>query len=213
MLGPSRRLDYELELGVFIARPQRARRADPDRRRRGRTCSASRCFNDWSARDIQAWEYQPLGPFLSKNFASTLSPWIVTLDALAPFREPVRAARRRPAAAALPRLGRQPRARRDRHRARGLAADPSDARSRPCRRPADALELSPTPTGPSRSWSRTTRSTAATCAPATCSAPARCPGPTPGAGRLAARAERRAASSRSRCPTARRAPSSRTATP
>ena len=45
-------------------------------------------FNDWSARDIQAWEYQPLGPFLSKNFASTVSPWIVTLDALAPFREP-----------------------------------------------------------------------------------------------------------------------------
>ncbi len=45
-------------------------------------------FNDWSARDIQAWEYQPLGPFLSKNFASTVSPWIVTLDALQPFRSP-----------------------------------------------------------------------------------------------------------------------------
>ena len=45
-------------------------------------------FNDWTARDIQAWEYQPLGPFLSKNFASTLSPWIVTLEALAPFRAP-----------------------------------------------------------------------------------------------------------------------------
>ena len=43
-------------------------------------------FNDWSARDIQAWEYQPLGPFLSKNFASTTSPWLVTLEALAPFR-------------------------------------------------------------------------------------------------------------------------------
>ena len=43
-------------------------------------------FNDWSARDLQAWEYQPLGPFLSKNFASTVSPWMVTLDALAPFR-------------------------------------------------------------------------------------------------------------------------------
>jgi fumarylacetoacetase len=47
-------------------------------------------FNDWTARDIQPWEYQPLGPFLSKNFASTLSPWMVTLDALAPFRAPVR---------------------------------------------------------------------------------------------------------------------------
>ena len=45
-------------------------------------------LNDWSARDIQAWEYQPLGPFLSKNFATTMSPWIVTMDALAPFRRP-----------------------------------------------------------------------------------------------------------------------------
>jgi len=44
-------------------------------------------FNDWTARDIQPWEYQPLGPFLSKNFASTLAPWVVTLDALAPFRK------------------------------------------------------------------------------------------------------------------------------
>lgn len=50
-------------------------------------------FNDWSARDIQGWEYQPLGPFLSKNFASTLAPWGVTMEALAPFRAPfVRAA-------------------------------------------------------------------------------------------------------------------------
>jgi fumarylacetoacetase len=45
-------------------------------------------FNDWTARDVQAWEYQPLGPFLSKNFASTVSPWIVTMEALAPFRAP-----------------------------------------------------------------------------------------------------------------------------
>jgi fumarylacetoacetase len=45
-------------------------------------------LNDWSARDLQAWEYQPLGPFLAKNFASTISPWVVTLEALAPFREP-----------------------------------------------------------------------------------------------------------------------------
>ena len=46
-------------------------------------------FNDWSARDIQAWEYQPLGPFLSKNFGTTMSPWIVTMEALAPFRAPL----------------------------------------------------------------------------------------------------------------------------
>ena len=53
-------------------------------------------LNDWSARDIQAWEYQPLGPFLSKNFASTISPWIVTLEALAPYRVPFERAAGRP---------------------------------------------------------------------------------------------------------------------
>ena len=90
-------------------------------------------FNDWSARDIQAWEYQPLGPFLAKNFASTTSPWIVTLEALAPFRKAFARAGRRPAAAALPGQRRQPRARRLRRRARSLAADRGDARGRPCR--------------------------------------------------------------------------------
>jgi fumarylacetoacetase len=67
-------------------------------------------FNDWSARDIQGWEYQPLGPFLSKNFGSTISPWIVTMDALAPFQAALCAPRRRPAAAALPGFASQPRA-------------------------------------------------------------------------------------------------------
>ena len=84
---PSKRLDYELELGVVVGRPnalgQRIAIADAESHVFGLTL-----FNDWSARDIQGWEYQPLGPFLSKNFASTLSPWIVTLEALAPFREP-----------------------------------------------------------------------------------------------------------------------------
>ena len=83
--GPSRRLDYELELGAFIA-SQRRRPipiADAEAHLFGLAL-----FNDWTARDIQAWEYQPLGPFLSKNFASTLSPWIVTMEALAPFRVP-----------------------------------------------------------------------------------------------------------------------------
>jgi fumarylacetoacetase len=84
-VGPTRRLDYELEIGVFIGTPNE----------RGEAVSIDEAeshvfgmalFNDWTARDIQPWEYQPLGPFLSKNFASTLSPWIVTTDALAPFR-------------------------------------------------------------------------------------------------------------------------------
>jgi fumarylacetoacetase len=83
--GPSRRLDYELEVGVFVGvgneLGQRVAIAEAERHVFG-LC----LLNDWSARDIQAWEYQPLGPFLAKNFASTISPWIVTLEALAPFR-------------------------------------------------------------------------------------------------------------------------------
>ncbi len=85
--GPSRRLDYELELGIFVAQPNAAGEpvtmAEAEAHVFGLTL-----FNDWSARDVQGWEYQPLGPFLSKNFASTVSPWMVTLDALAPFRRP-----------------------------------------------------------------------------------------------------------------------------
>lgn len=83
--GPCKRLDYELELGIFIGQgnPQgeRIKLEDADKYVFG-LC----VFNDWSARDIQAWEYQPLGPFLAKNFASTISPWVVTREALEPFR-------------------------------------------------------------------------------------------------------------------------------
>ena len=88
-VGPTRRLDYELELGAFVALPNRlgepVSMAEAEEHLFGLAL-----FNDWSARDIQAWEYQPLGPFLSKNFASTLSPWIVTMEALEPFRVPYR---------------------------------------------------------------------------------------------------------------------------
>jgi fumarylacetoacetase len=87
ILGPSRRLDYELELGWFIG--QGNAQGDPiDIARAEAHLFGVTLFNDWSARDIQGWEYQPLGPFLSKNFASTLSPWMVTMEALAPFRAP-----------------------------------------------------------------------------------------------------------------------------
>ena len=86
-LAPTQRLDFELELGLFIGRAnalgQPITLADAEQHLFGMAL-----FNDWSARDIQAWEYQPLGPFLSKNFASTLSPWIVSMEALAPFRRP-----------------------------------------------------------------------------------------------------------------------------
>ncbi len=85
VLGPSRRIDYEMEVGVFIGAGNRIGRpiaiADAESHVFG-LC----LLNDWSARDLQAWEYQPLGPFLAKNFATTISPWIVTLEALAPYR-------------------------------------------------------------------------------------------------------------------------------
>ncbi len=86
--GPSQRLDYELELGFLIgtgnALGEPVAIADAEQHLFGVAL-----FNDWSARDIQPWEYQPLGPFLSKNFGSTLSPWVVTMEALAPFRAPL----------------------------------------------------------------------------------------------------------------------------
>jgi fumarylacetoacetase len=86
-VGPSKRIDYELELGAFIARPNAMGEPIPMESAEEHVFGLT-LFNDWTARDIQPWEYQPLGPFLSKNFASTVSPWIVTLDALAPFRKP-----------------------------------------------------------------------------------------------------------------------------
>ncbi len=83
--GKSKRLDIELEMAYIIGKPTEL----------GDSVSTSNAedhifgkviFNDWSARDIQGWEYVPLGPFLGKNFASTISPWIVTMEALEPFR-------------------------------------------------------------------------------------------------------------------------------
>ncbi|KMO40427.1 fumarylacetoacetase [Methylobacterium variabile] len=83
--APSARLDLELELGVWIGPGNDL--GTPIPIDEAKEHIAGYCLlNDWSARDIQAWEYQPLGPFLAKNFASTISPWIVTPEALAPFR-------------------------------------------------------------------------------------------------------------------------------
>ncbi len=87
VFGPCKRLDYEVELGFVIGAGNAL----------GHSIRIAHALehvfgvvllNDWSARDIQSWEYQPLGPFLAKNFATTISPWIVTLEALAPFRAP-----------------------------------------------------------------------------------------------------------------------------
>jgi fumarylacetoacetase len=85
--GPSQRLDYELELGLWVGQPNEL----------GECVSIDAAedhlfgmtlLNDWSARDIQAWEYLPLGPFLGKSFATSVSPWVVMMEALAPFRRP-----------------------------------------------------------------------------------------------------------------------------
>jgi fumarylacetoacetase len=86
-LAPCARLDYELELGMIVGRGNAS--GEPVRMAQAEDhVFGLALFNDWSARDIQGWEYQPLGPFLSKNFASTLSPWVVTMEALAPYRAP-----------------------------------------------------------------------------------------------------------------------------
>lgn len=87
VLAPSRRLDFELELGVFIGQGNELGMPVDIADAEGHVFGLC-LLNDWSARDIQGWEYQPLGPFLSKNFATTISPWIVTLEALAPYRLP-----------------------------------------------------------------------------------------------------------------------------
>ncbi|MCT8163827.1 MULTISPECIES: fumarylacetoacetase [Pseudomonas] len=83
--GPCARLDYELELGIWIGQGNAMGQAI-DIAEAGEHLAGLCLLNDWSARDIQAWEYQPLGPFLSKSFITTLSPWVVTAEALAPFR-------------------------------------------------------------------------------------------------------------------------------
>ena len=83
--GPSRRLDFELEVGIWVGPGNALGEAIPIDQAAGHI--AGYCLlNDWSARDVQAWEYQPLGPFLAKNFGSTISAWIIMPEALAPFR-------------------------------------------------------------------------------------------------------------------------------
>ena len=86
--GPSRRLDYELELGMWIGRGNDLGQPIPIGEA-GDHIAGFCLLNDWSARDLQAWEYQPLGPFLAKNFLTSISPWIVSGEALAPFRTPM----------------------------------------------------------------------------------------------------------------------------
>ena len=87
LMQPSARLDFELEMGIVIGRGNEQGDPIPIDEAEEHIAGLT-LLNDWSARDLQAWEAQPLGPFLAKSFATTLSPWIVTLEALAPFRKP-----------------------------------------------------------------------------------------------------------------------------
>ena len=88
VFGPCRLLDYELEMGAFIGPGNELGRRIPIDRAMDHLFGIV-LLNDWSARDVQKWEYQPLGPFNAKNFASTISPWVVTMAALEPYRTPV----------------------------------------------------------------------------------------------------------------------------
>jgi fumarylacetoacetase len=90
LYGPSRALDYEVELGALVGPGNDLGTSIPLGRAEDHLFGLC-LVNDWSARDIQRWEYQPLGPFLGKSFATTISPWMVTMEALAPFRSPRRA--------------------------------------------------------------------------------------------------------------------------
>ena len=83
--APTKALDYELELGFFVSTGNSLGEPVPVKEAEEHIFGVC-LLNDWSARDVQSWEYQPLGPFLGKNFATTLSPWVVSLEALAPFR-------------------------------------------------------------------------------------------------------------------------------
>nr|WP_315225908.1 fumarylacetoacetase [uncultured Limnohabitans sp.] len=87
VLAASKRVDIELELGIFIGSGNDSGDAIAIAQAEQHVFGIC-LLNDWSARDIQAWEYQPLGPFLAKNFATTISPWVVTMEALAPYRVP-----------------------------------------------------------------------------------------------------------------------------
>jgi fumarylacetoacetase len=88
VFSASRRLDYEAELGFVVGPGNALGRPVPVKKALDHVFGVV-LLNDWSARDIQAWEYQPLGPFLAKSFATTISPWVVTLEALEPYRCPV----------------------------------------------------------------------------------------------------------------------------
>jgi fumarylacetoacetase len=166
VFGPSKRLDYEVEIG-FVVGPGNALSKSIDIAKAEDHLFGVVLLNDWSARDIQTWEYQPLGPFLAKSFATTISPWIVTMEALEPFR-----CRPFERDAADPR----PLSYLSFEKDRGIDISlEMHLRTPKMKAPVHLARQRAMPTGPQRRWWRTTLPTVATCNPATCSARARFP--------------------------------------
>ena len=166
IFGPSRSLDFELEMAAFIGPGNELGQPIPIAQAEEHLFGMV-ILNDWSARDIQAWEYVPLGPFLGKNFATSISPWVVTMEALEPFR--VAAPPQDPPP--LPYLH-EPSPHNLRHAARSAFARRENGRSRSGFAPR-TFAIS---TGRSPSKWPITRSTAAICGRAICWRPARSAG-------------------------------------
>jgi fumarylacetoacetase len=175
--GPCARLDFELEMGIYVGPRQCAGRAAVPLAQAEEHIFGMGLLNDWSARDHQFWEMAPLGPFLGKNFCTSVSPWVVTMEALAPFRVPPSAAP--PIRSRWPIWTQPPTARWRRRRA--ADGGPGEAQHRaqglpPAEISAPAFATS---TGPWRRCSRSTPWAAATCKAATCWAPAPSRAPRP----------------------------------
>ncbi len=142
--GPSQRLDYELELGFFVGRSNLLGEPVPIAEAEDHLFGVT-LLNDWSARDLQAWEYQPLGPFLAKNFATTISPWVVTTRGAGSLSQRLRTPCWRPAAAALSRQRGQPPA-----RAPSTLRSKSGCRPQACAMPDRGRSGSANPAAPRR---------------------------------------------------------------
>lgn len=203
--GPTRELDFELEVGALVGTGNPLGTPIPAAHALDHVFGLV-LVNDWSARDIQRWEYVPLGPFLAKSFGTTISPWVVTLDALEPFRCPGPTQRPTP----LPYLEVPGDQAYDIALEVALQSEAMRRTERLKTPTACARPTSNTSTGASPSRWRTTPSAGATCAPATCSrqAPSAARRPTAAA---ACSRSRGAAACRCACPTATSGGSSRTA--
>ena len=179
VFGPSHSLDYELEVGMFVGPGNPLGQPIPIGQAEQHIFGLC-LVNDWSARDIQSWEYQPLGPFLAKNFATTISPWIIPMEALAPYRVPA-AARPEgdPVAPCVPQLSATP-------RARGIDLtlevflQSEKMRKSEINRSNSARKSSRSLLELWRNCLPTTRATAAISAQATCWQPAQSPAPEQG---------------------------------